>query len=458
MKFFSRKNLDYLKNNLQLVYGVVLLILIPAALIINSLIFINNTQKVIDVELQRKASLATGVLSSNIPDLLDNQKALQARVEKVAQKNDEVHSLDILVPEEENFKIVASLDPKACNTISKYLYNTLAWRTEEAIAYQTTSQALSTEDQSQRSDERFWVVVKPVKDEAGEKVALVSMKISSKIIDQLTRDNLNRSIIVLVVTLVIIILLLLNNTRLFQYALLAKKLKEIDQMKDEFISMASHELRAPIVGIRGYLSMMADGSFGKLPVQAESKLQLVLEETERLHDLVEDLLDVARIEQGRIKLNPKALQISAVAESIVKSFAKQAEEKGLELNSKVNSDFPPVYADESKLKQVLVNLVSNAIKYTVKGEITLTAEVDKEMIKLKVSDTGIGMSAKERERLFEKFYRVQNQKTDKVSGTGLGLWITRELIRMMKGDIYVDSIENVGTHVTVLLSVYKEKK
>ena len=197
MRFFSKENIRYLRNNLQLVYGVVLLILIPAALVINSVIFINNTQKVMDVELQRKASLATGVFSSNIPDLLSDRGALQARVEDTAQRNDEVHSLDVLVPEGENFKIVASLDKDARGTISKYIYNTLAWQTEEVIAYQTTSQAISTEDQSQKSDERFWVVVKPVKNEADQKVALVSMKVSSKIIDNLTKENINRSLVVL---------------------------------------------------------------------------------------------------------------------------------------------------------------------------------------------------------------------------------------------------------------------
>jgi len=460
MKLFSKENLRFIRNNFQLVYGVVLLILIPTALVINTLIFINNTQKVMDVELQRKASLANSILSSNVPEMLADSSGLQSLVITTVQNNDELHSLDILIPEEEGFKVVASMDKEAIGKISKYLYNTIAWDAGETVAYETTSKALSTEDQSQTGDERFWVVVKPITDERGEKVAIVSMKISSKVIDDLTSQNVTRSLIVLVVTVVVIVLLLLNNMRLFQYALLFKKLKEVDQMKDEFISMASHELRAPITGIRGYLNMILDGSFGKLPKEANEKLRIVSEESDRLHDLVEDLLEVSRITQGRIELKLIFIEIQAIVSSVTKIFEQQAKEKSLRLLIDIKPDLPQVYADESRLKQILVNLISNSIKYTEKGLVTISAELlrgKQDMVKIKVSDTGIGMSAKNREKLFEKFYRVQNEKTDKIIGTGLGLWITRELITMMKGEIYVDSIENKGTEVTVLLPVCKGK-
>lgn len=461
MKIFSKENLHFLKNNFQLVYGVVLLILIPAALVINTVIFINNTEQVMDVELQRKASLANSIFSSNVPEMLANTGELQSLVERTVQKNDELYSLDILVPKGEDFEIVASLDENVIGEASKYLYNTLAWRSNEAIAYETTSRALSTEDQTLKSDERFWVIVKPVTDKNGERVAIVSMKISSKVINDLTSQNVTRSLIVLGVTVVVIVLLLLNNMRLFRYALLFKKLKEVDQMKDEFISMASHELRTPITGIRGYLNMILDGSFGKLPKEANEKLQMVSEESGRLHDLVEDLLEVSRITQGRVKLELVAVVVQDIISSVTRTFEQQAKEKGLRLATKVMPDVPQVYTDESRLKQILVNLTGNSIKYTEKGSVTISAELlrgKQDMVKIKVSDTGIGMSAKDREKLFEKFYRVRNEKTDKITGTGLGLWITRELITMMKGEIYVDSIEGTGTQVTVLFPPVKEDK
>ena len=441
-----------------MIESILLLILIPAALVINSVVFIKDTQEVIDVELQRKAMLANQIVGPSIPDLLSEQEALQSRIEALAQSNEDIRSLDVMIPEGQDFKIFASLDKDYIGKISKYINNTLAWSTEEAIAFKTTSPALSTEQQKEFSVERFWVVVNPVRNLEGEKVALVSMKVSSKIIDDLTQDNLIKSIVILVVTIIIIILLLASNTRLFQYAVLFRRLKEVDEMKDEFISMASHELRAPIVGIRGYLQMILDKSFGELPKEAETKIQLVFDENERLHELVEDLLNVSRIEQGGIELSLKPLELSPIVEKIIKSFEQQAREKGLQLISDITVAIPKIYVDEDRFEEVLVNLISNAIKYTMKGKVTVSAEQKEEMVQLKVSDTGMGMSAKDRERLFEKFYRVRNKKTDKISGTGLGLWITKALIEMMKGEIYVDSIENTGTQVTVLLPIFKEKK
>lgn len=461
MKFFSRYNIIFLKKNFQIVYSIILIILIPAGLIINSVVFIKNTQKVIDVELQRKVMLANQIVGPSVPDLLSKQDILQSNVEKLAKSNEEIKSLDIMIPEGDDFKIVASLDKTYIGKISKYLNNKIAWNTEEAVAFQTTSPALSTEDQKSLSDQRFWVVVNVARNQEGQKVALVSMKVSSKIIDDLAQDNLIKSVIILTVTIVIIILLLASNTRLFHYAILFRKLKEVDEMKDEFISMASHELRAPITGIRGYLSMILDKSFGEIPKEAEEKLQMVFEESNRLHDLVEDLLEVSRIQQGRIKFNLQPLAVNLIIESMVKTFEQQAKEKNLKIITEIKTDLPKIYADKSRLEQILVNLVSNSIKYTMKGNVTASAELvsgKEETVKIKISDTGIGMSAKDRERLFEKFYRIKNEKTDKIIGTGLGLWITRELVRLMKGEIYVDSMENVGTQVTILFPVYKEKK
>lgn len=459
MKFFSRYNVLFLKKNFQIIYAVILLILIPAGLVLNSVLFIKNTQKVIDVELQRKANLANGIVSECTTDFLVDASALQAKIERLAKSNGEIKSLDVLVKKDDNFQIIASLDKSFIGKTSKYLNNTIAWTTDKAIAFQTTSPALSTEQQEIFSNQRYWVVVNTVHNEKGEKVALVAMKISSQVIDDLVKDNLTKSIIVLVVTVIIIVLLLATNTRLFQYAVLFRKMKEVDQMKDEFISMASHELRAPITGIRGYLEMILDKSFGELPKTAEDKLKLVYHETKRLHDLVEDLLDVSRIDQGRVKLNPQPLDLSPILDEFLKSFEKQASDKGLKLVTDLKAGLPKVYADENKLKQVLVNLMSNALKYTFKGKIIFSAEpVEEKTVKIKISDTGIGMTSKQRERLFEKFYRIRNEKTDSISGTGLGLWITKQLVLLMNGEIYVDSIENVGTQVTVLLPIYQEKK
>ncbi|MCH7492586.1 HAMP domain-containing histidine kinase [Patescibacteria group bacterium] len=454
MKILSGDRLKFFRNNAQFIYGVVLLVLIPGALILNTYLILNKTDDVLNTELTRKASLVNGVFSANILDLLSDQTSLQDLVDNTVNKNPQIRSLDVLIPSGVDYKIIASLDSSKIGTVSKYFYNTLAWQGEEAIAYQTRSSALSTEDQTQIGQEGFWVLINPITNEAGAKVALVSLKLSSAITDDIYKNYVGGALTVLVISVIIIILLLLSNMKLFRSAIRFQKLKEVDRMKDEFISMASHELRAPITGIRGYLKMILDKSFGELPDEVEEKLTLVASETDRLHDLVEDLLEVSRIEQQRIDLNIKSLDSQSIIDGMIQTFALQAKEKGLELKFTKQADLPKMKADESRLKQILVNLISNAIKYTPQGSVSLSSELvtgKQPMIKIKVSDTGLGMTAKDRDKLFEKFYRVKNEKTSGITGTGLGLWITKQLILLMKGDIYVDSIENVGTHVTILL-------
>ncbi|MFZ6036122.1 MAG: sensor histidine kinase [Patescibacteria group bacterium] len=458
MKLHFRNSVKVLRENFQFMYGILLFILIPAALVVNTLLQTNRTNDIIDIELQRKASLAASVFSQEVPTVLDDPQALQQRVSDLAARNDEIRSLDVLIPDGDGFRIVASLDQSRVNTPSTYLYNTIAWQTEEPIAYTTTSAARSTEDPTQLGSERFWVVVRTVTDMSGEKIAVVTMKVSSRVVDELVQQNLNRSLVILVISIVIIILLLANNTRLYRNTLLLKKLKELDEMKDEFISMASHELRAPITGIRGYLQMLLDGSFGVIPDEARKKLLMVRAEGERLHDLVEDLLEVSRIEQGRVSLHITAVNVEVLLTQVIQTFQHQADEKGLSLVKAIQPHIPPVQADASRLQQILVNLLSNAIKYTMHGKVTVAVDEIRDknsMVRIKISDTGIGIAAKDRDKLFEKFYRVRSSQTDKITGTGLGLWITRELVRIMGGEIFLDSIEHVGTHVTILLPIHQ---
>jgi len=253
----------------------------------------------------------------------------------------------------------------------------------------------------------------------------------------------------------IIVLILASNTRLFEYAMLFRKLKEVDKMKDDFISMASHELRAPITAIRGYLSLFLEDAYGKLDDKPKGILRTTFNIATHLAGLVEDLLDVSRIEQGRMQMTLEKMPIEETVGEIVEQLHFEAEKKGLAFEyRRPAAPLPLIEADKSRLKQVLINLCSNAIKYTPSGSVTVTTEIkDGDKIEIKVTDTGLGMSAEARERLFQKFYRVKTDLTRDIPGTGLGLWITKQIVELMKGRIYVDSIEKVGTQVSVLLPV-----
>lgn len=460
MKLFSKDSKKFFRNNAQLIYTVALLIIIPGALIINTYLFFNNTQKAMKVEMNKKADLASNIFSASVQHLLNDIEQLQELLESTVNSNSEIQALDVLIQQGDDYSLIASMDKESIGEETKLLYHSLAWRGGESIAFETNSNAISTISEIPISDEKFWVVVNPVLDDQNNKVALVSIKLSSAVVDQLVQENLMKGLIVLVITLVIIILLIANNIGLFRSAVRYKKLKEIDELKDEFISMASHELRAPITGIKGYLSMILDKTFGELPTEADAKLQMVSQEANRLGDLVDDLLEVSRIQQGRLNLKLESISLAPIAQGIINNFSKQANDKGLILTSDIQDNIKNIYADESRIKQILVNLTSNSIKYTPSGSVTISAELvvgKKDMVKIKISDTGMGITAKDREKLFQKFYRVQNKKTDKIVGTGLGLWITKELILLMGGEIFVDSLENKGTDVTVLIPVDEGK-
>jgi two-component system phosphate regulon sensor histidine kinase PhoR len=306
---------------------------------------------------------------------------------------------------------------------------------------------------------RYWLVVMPLKDASGQKQALLSMKLSADVIDTIMAVVLGRSYWVLLLTVVFIVLLLLVNSRLFEYSILYNKIKEVDAMKDEFISMASHELRTPVTVIRGYATMMLEEA-DKMGVNQEAKdyLSIIDVSSERLNGLIEDLLNVSRIEQGRLKVNLKEMEVSSIIEETVKEMKLQAETKGLtlsfspELNTK-----SLIGADKDRLKQILINIIGNSIKYTPSGSIDVKILNRENNFVVIIKDTGIGMTAKQREHLFEKFYRVKTKQTEEIVGTGLGLWITKQIIELMKGTIMIDSMENVGTQVTLEFPLIKNK-
>lgn len=445
LKEFVVKN----REAFQLAYGIILIILIPILIALNTIFIIGKYSENLDVSLQRHALTVGRSIYVLIKDDLNSKEILQKKVENLISKNDELKDLSILIPEGEEFKTIAGSNKEALGKNFNLYYYKVAWA-------QPNNDALATENIS--NGERYWIVTMPMSGINGEKQALLAMKISSKIIDDLTNYNRNASIIFLTLTILIVILFLAAAVRLWDYAILYKKIKEVDQMKDEFISMASHELRTPITAIRGYISLMLDGSYGVITKDHEEPLKIVQSSSERLASLIEDLLNVSRIEQGRLKVENKSTDISQILKNTIKELKVQADAKSLGFNYKPHIDkLPLISIDEGRFKQVLINLIGNAIKYTEKGSVEILTEEkeDGKILEIKIKDTGIGMSSKDRERLFEKFYRIQNEKTINITGTGLGLWITKQIVELMNGKIMVDSIENVGTQVTLNFTIIK---
>ncbi|MFA5013223.1 MAG: HAMP domain-containing sensor histidine kinase [Candidatus Paceibacterota bacterium] len=443
--------IKFFQDNKQVIYSIVLLVAIPGIIIVNAIYFSQSIKRVLNQSLQERAVLIGEAINAGLIEKLDSPEQIQTFVDYWKMNNVDTRSLDIFYRENDEYKLIASFDKEkvGISAGSPALY-AIAWANKWPAAQKIS-----------KDNTNYWLVVMPLKNLQGESKALLSTTVSAEMIDAVLSDALTWSYFILIVSILFIVLLLFANSRLFEYSILYNKIKEVDVMKDEFISMASHELRTPVTVIRGYAAMMLEDS-ERLEVknqEAKEYLGIINISTERLSTLIDDLLDVSRIEQGRLKMSIETMGVGQIIEDTVKELKIQADTKGLVLAYAAEPDTNlTIKADKDRLKQVLINLIGNSIKYTPTGSIEVKAKNKDNNLVITIKDTGIGMTAKEREHLFEKFYRVKNKKTTEISGTGLGLWITKQIVELMSGTISVDSIENVGTQITLEFPLAEEAK
>ncbi|MBU1164846.1 HAMP domain-containing histidine kinase [Patescibacteria group bacterium] len=460
MKILPNFKNIFTKEVSQIIYGVLLIFIIPSLIVFNTVYIIGKYNQNIDISLQKQALSIGRIVYAEMKSELNNPDAWQQKIENIYNQSQTLLELEILVPNQDSYIIVASSNKEKIGKSLDSNYYRLSWQMLENDALATAAEQLTMEDKEsldvQMTNERFWLVAMPMRDQFGNKAALLSIKISSEIVDSATSASRNASLYLLALTTLIVILFLFIATRLWDYALLYQKIKEVDTMKDEFISMASHELRTPLTAIRGYISMVMEGSMGPVNEKVMQGLKRVKASSERLHSLVEDLLNVSRIEQNRIEFSPQKINPTSVIQAVVEELSLKAKRKNLKLLHIKQQNLPNIYIDKDKLHQILINIIGNSIKYTLKGKIEITTESKGGSLTIRVKDTGIGMNTEQKKRLFEKFYRVKDERTKKVPGTGLGLWVTKQLIELQKGKIMVDSIENVGTQVSISFPVLKK--
>lgn len=233
---------------------------------------------------------------------------------------------------------------------------------------------------------------------------------------------------------------------------------ENSRLKSEFLSMMSHELRTPMNAIEGFTGIMLQRMAGvEYNDKAERYLTKVQSNSRRLLGLINDILDLSRIESGRLELAYHAMSPSAVAFEWYDNLSILANEKGLQFDVKVDPDMPEIiYGDQESLTKVAINLLGNAIKFTEEGSVSLSLDKRGEQMVMEVKDTGMGIPPHAREVVFEEFRQVDQSTTRKHGGTGLGLAITQKLIRAMNGTITLDSEVSVGSTFTVTLPIHTE--
>ncbi len=235
---------------------------------------------------------------------------------------------------------------------------------------------------------------------------------------------------------------------------MASELSQSETLKNNFISSVSHELRTPLTAIKGWgeTAKMAVGSDDEL---VKKGLEVVLKESERLTGLVEDLLDFSRMQSGRLSVRKTQIQLPPVVQEAAAMYTEVARKSGLEFTVLCPAELPPIMGDAGRLKQVFINIIDNAIKYsTAGGHVLVEVHEEEGCLYVKVSDTGVGIPEQDIDRVKEKFFKSNTT----VRGSGIGLAVADEIIKQHNGLLFLESKENVGTTVTVVLPEYSPEE
>jgi PAS domain S-box-containing protein len=231
-----------------------------------------------------------------------------------------------------------------------------------------------------------------------------------------------------------------------------EEMERANRSKSTFLSMVSHELRTPLSVVRGYVSLILEGRIGPGMDQVREALQVADKRARHLQHLIEELLDLSRIEAGKLSIKKENLDLRKHLKETVEMFRDEQEQKKLVLKLEIPDDLPAVYADHDKIHQIFTNLISNAVKFSDPGgAVTISARASGETVEVQVRDSGIGIPADRLGRIFDKFYQVDSSDTRKHPGTGLGLSIVKMIIEALGGGIHVTSEVGEGTAFTITL-------
>jgi len=441
------------KEKLEILYSLGVIIAVPALVVLNTVLLVRSTRSAFNAELRRKADLINAVIaeSSKSDIAAKRYDSLGQALNALEKAQPAITGIQVIEERDRQLGVVArttsaakKLDP------SSELQAKIAYDRKLPIA-----KLINVTRDGKTA--QAWNVATPALDASDNVVAVVSSDILTTDAQEAIDKAFTMSFFVLIGSLTVIVALLFRHFRLLGNVELLARQREINQTMSDFLSVATHELRAPASIIKGYISNVMDGTFGPVNKQINDQLQVAVDQTERLNTLVQDLLNVSRIEQGRIAYTLTPVDSTKVLRTIVEHYTTLAADKGLKLElTEPAVPVPNIKADEGRVQEIFTNLIDNAIKYTAKGSVTVSQRVEKRMVVITVKDTGFGMSSEARRRLFQRFYRIQTDQTQGISGTGLGLWIIKQYIQAMHGSIVVESMEQVGSEFIVALPISEQ--
>lgn len=446
LKKFFVYGFNFVRNNPQIIYTFFLVIVIPVAFIVVSEQFLKITRENQNKLERNRISILEETFALFAMDHMNDPAYLSDRITILVEKNETIRNFYVLGPRTgETFPVVASNHHEKVGTefevdnLSMFLLGSVMGNPRETFA---TSYFVE--------GERYWRGVRAITGvNSTEAIGYLVVDLSMSQADTVMRNNIRNAYALLGVIIFLIIVMLARQARIVDYAVLYQRLKEVDRMKDDFVSMAAHELRTPLAAIRGYANLLR--GMKDIPSTHHRDIEMIDVSARDLALLVDDILDVARLQEGRMSFERVSIDTKDLLSSLVSTLQHVARDKGLVLRAELSETLPSLNTDEKRFKQVFTNIIGNALKYTVAGEVVVRAEVKHHHIVVRVSDTGIGISADEQKNLFQKFYRVRSKETEDIRGTGLGLWITYQIVKEMGGTINVESIKGKGTDFIITL-------
>jgi signal transduction histidine kinase len=363
---------------------------------------------------------------------------IQQEIDRFAALNPDLVEFMVTTRSGDSLTVLASLDAALVGSEVPYTdnYRSAAVRTDESLIHESAV-----------ADGRVWLAYRAIEPVPGS-FYFIYTKTSLSSVDALFASREKTAYFSLVYIYVFMLALAYWHVRLTDYRYLYFEAKRAAEMKDLFTNMIAHELRAPLSAIAGYASMTREAEASE---EVHGYAERVKDAADRLLSIVNDLLDVARIHSGKLSVTKEAVDVSSVVRAVVDELQVSALEKKLGLSAIAVDVAHDVVGDHKRLHQAITNLVSNAIKYTPDGTIELSIEEKYNKVELRVKDTGSGISFEDQQKLFAPFFRVASDDVSKITGSGLGMWITKQLIELMDGTIAVESIKGVGTHLVIQL-------
>jgi len=429
-----------MRTNSKMWLVFVLVFVFPALFIFVTQSFLQTaTDNIVTIQKQKVNLLHTSIAEILVMDAPGDEDRVTSVLNNIVIDNPDIVTILVSNRINDELTIKYGNDESVVSTKLEdtFGYDTLPINERESIILN-----------SENNGQRVWESYRLVKD--GDTNLYIYTEQNFLLSDQVLYSRVQQSYLVLTVIFLFLICLAywVSRQTFWQKQYELKRI-EIEE-RDVFSNMIAHEFRTPLTAIKGFASFLKESD----SIVGEDKrfVANISQSTERLIYLVNDFLEVAKLQSGTLILNKETFNLKTITDVVIKELSSINYEKDIDLVSEVPADIN-LTTDKTRMIQVLINLVTNSLKYTEKGHVVISAEMKRTEVEIYIQDTGTGISGKDQRKLFKPFSRVGQVETSDITGSGLGMWITKQLVSLLGGEVNLESIEGIGTRVVLSFKV-----